>query len=76
MKKSDWVVIVIFQVIFQMLLMWCIDISVSAMINNGIVTSGFVTSSPMLMYHLCLYASVFNIALICLISIHHILKDE
>ena len=74
-KKSDWIAIVIFQVIAQMLFLWCIDISISAMLNNGIITSGFITSSPMLMYHACLYASVLNLALMCIICIHHILKD-
>ena len=76
MKKSDWMGIMIFQVIFQMLFMWCIDVSVSAMLNNGIITSGFITSSPMLMYHLCLYACVLNLAFMCLITIHLVLKDD
>jgi hypothetical protein len=52
-----------------MLFMWCIDISVSAMLNNGIITSGFITSSPMLMYHICLYASVLNLAFMCIVFI-------
>ena len=76
MKKSDWMAIVIFQVIAQMLFMWCIDVSVSAMLNNGIITSGFITSSPMLMYHVCLYASVLNLAFMCLIAVHFVLKGE
>lgn len=76
MKRSDWIAIVVFQVIAEMLFMWCIDISVSAMLNNGIITSGFVTSSPMYMYHMCLYASVINLAFMCLIVIHVVLKDE
>ena len=76
MKKSDWIAIVVFQVIAEMLFMWCIDISVSAMLNNGIVTSGFITSSPILMYHICMYASVLNLAFMCIIAIHHVLKDD
>ena len=76
MKKSDWITILSFQIMLQMLFMWCIDISVSAMINNGIITSGFITSSPMLMYHVCLYASVLNLMLMAIIGIHHILKNE
>ena len=76
MKKSDWMAIVIFQVIAQMLFMWCLDVCVSAMINNGIITSGFITSSPMLMYHVCLYVSVLNLFIMCLIAVHFVLKNE
>lgn len=76
MKKSNWLTIVSFQIILQMLFMWCIDISVSAILNNGIITSGFVTSKPMHMYHICLYASVINLMLMAIIGIHHILKGN
>lgn len=60
----------------QMLFMWCIDISVSAMLNNGILASGFITSTPMFMYHICLYLSVLNLGMMSLIIINQVVKDD
>lgn len=76
LRKSDWIVIILCQTILQMCLMWCIDVSVSAMLNHGFITSGFVTSDAMFMYHVGLYGSILNLFMMGMLAVHHIVDND
>jgi len=75
-SKGDWIAIVVFIVILQMLSFWCIDISVSALISGGKVVSAFMSMSPDVSYHLGVYLSIGNFAFLLLITVHHILHER
>ena len=75
-SKGDWIAIVVFIVILQMLSFWCIDISVSALISDGKVVSAFMSMSPVVTYHLGLYLSLGNFAFLILITVHHVLHEK
>jgi len=74
--KSDWVVLIVTLCVLQLISFWCIDISVSAMINQGVVTNGWVILTPAATYHIGLCISVISLVTFAFISIHHILKEE
>lgn len=89
MKKSDWGAIVILILVFQILSMWSIDISTSAMMagrydaqngNEGAssvyLTNGFIKQNPLVTYHISLFWLVISSFLLALVSIHHIDGDE
>lgn len=77
-KKSDWLAISIFIVIFQILCCWCVDVSVSALINQPdiILTNGWNIVNPMLTYHIGIYGIVITTCLTILILLHIILKEK
>jgi len=77
-KKDDWLAIGIFIVIFQILCCWCVDISVSALVNNpeAILSNGWNTASPAFTYHIGLYGIVITTCLTILILLHIILKEK
>ena len=59
-----------------MIFLWCVDISVSAMINEGLVTNGFMFNSPMITYHIGLWGAVIIPVAMSFMLVHHILKEE
>jgi len=84
-KKSDWTAIIVFLVILQIISLWCIDISISAMrvreygSQNGIeemsnlgLTNGFFQQNPIVSYHLSIFWLIISFFIIALISIHQI----
>ena len=88
LKKSDWTAIIITLVILQILSLWCIDVSISAItvreygIQNGIeassmhLTNGFFQLDPVVTYHISLFWLIISLFLIALISIHQISDDR
>lgn len=60
----------------ETIFLWCVDISVSAMINEGIVTNGFMSNSPMVTYHIGLWGAVLIPVIMSFMLVHHILKEE
>jgi hypothetical protein len=88
LKKSDWSAIIVFLVILQIMSLWCIDISISAMrvreygSLNGIeemstlgLTNGFFQQNPIVTYHLSLFCLIISFFIIALIAIHNINDD-
>jgi len=75
-EKSNWIAVVIVLVVFEVVCMWCIDISVSAMINQGIVMNGFFGQNPMITYHLGLYGSIISFVLLSFMFIHYVLEED
>lgn len=88
LKKSDWTAIIVSLVILQIISLWCIDISTSAMIireygehysdediSSLSLTNGFFQQNPVVTYHLSLFWLIISLFLIALISIHQI-NDE
>ena len=89
LKKSEWITVIVSIVIFQILSLWCIDVSTSAMmiegygIQNGVegtpqalLTNGFFQHNPVITYHVSLFWLVISSFLIALISIHHVSREE
>ncbi len=75
-RKIKWLCTLIVLVILEVCALWCIDISVSAMFNNNIVTNGFVSSNPVVTYHVGLLLSFVVLMLICFICVYHIMDNS
>ena len=74
-KKIKWLCTLIVLVILEVCALWCIDISVSAMLNNNIVTNGFVSHNPVVTYHFGLLLSFVVLMMICFICVYHIIGN-
>jgi len=76
MQKSDWIAVISFSIILQMLSFWCIDTSVSALISGGTVVNAFMTMNPCFTYHLGVAVSIINFMFLVFITVHHILREK
>ena len=74
MDKSDWIAISGFLLVITLIALWCLDISVSAIISDGYLTNGFLKSDPYLFYHIGLYLVILVSFANFLILIHIINK--
>lgn len=75
-SRYDWILIAVFFTAINLIFLWGIDISVSAMIVNGVVTNGFIERNPAVIYHICLYGEILiNIGLV-FVLVHFINKME
>ena len=78
--RSDWLAILIGMVVLQMMFLWEIDISVSALLISTtldiptIATNGWMIISPMLAYHIGLAGVIVNSFFMACISVHLLLK--
>ena len=83
-KKCDWRAIILLILVFQILSLWCIDISTSAMIlensqteqQDSYVTNGFFMINPSVTYHISLFWLIISSFLLTLIAFHHIDQYE
>lgn len=82
-KKSDWRAIILLILVFQILALWCIDISISAMLMKSAategqvyLTNGFIMQDPSIMYHICLYWLIISSFLLTLITFHLLDGEE
>jgi len=76
-KKGNRIAILIFFVFLFLMSLWCIDISLSAlMLENGNVTNGFYIRDPMLAYHIGLYTAILSLFGFAMFFVHIILGDE
>jgi len=66
---SEKVLIVIFLVMIQLLCLWGIDISVSAMLSEGVITNGFNFGNPTQTYHIGLYGIVLSTFIMVIIVV-------
>jgi len=55
LDKSDWIAISAFLLTILLLALWSIDVSVSALLANGVVSNGFFLNNPTKVYHIGLY---------------------
>ena len=88
LRKSDWIAVVIALVFFQLMCLWCIDVSTSTMlmekttisqqgsVATGALTNGFFMLNPMIAYHIGLYVLVISCFLIALIAVHSIIQNH
>lgn len=81
MKKTtreEWIVVIVMLTVINVMCLWCIDISLSAMLTspNAILTNGWQTREPMLMYHLGLYGCLIVTSVLALIGIHFIYEGK
>ena len=58
MDKSDWIAISGFLLVITIMALWCLDMSVSAIVSDGYLTNGFLISNPYKFYHIGLYLLV------------------
>lgn len=72
--KGDWICIILTLIILQTLFLWCVDMSTSAIINNGIVTNGFIINDPVKTFHIGLYGALLIPIAISFILVHHIMS--
>ena len=72
--KEEWIAVVLMLIVIDVMCLWCVDISVSAMLTspNLILTNGWQTREPMLMYHMGLYGCLIITTALSLIGIHFI----
>lgn len=73
---SDKVLIVIFFVMLQVIFLWSVDISVSALLSGGIVTNGFRVADPMIAYHIGLYGTIISTFCLVIILVNELLPKE
>ena len=55
LETSDWIALSGFLLVLTLIALWCLDVSVSALINQGYLTNGFLFSDPYKLYHVSLY---------------------
>ncbi len=82
LRKSDWMAIIITIVFFQLMCLWCIDVSTSTLImehelkdltitsTTGVMTNGFFSQNPTLTYHVGLYGLVITSFIGALLLVH------
>lgn len=58
LERKNRIAIMGFLIAFFFMFSWCLDISVSALVNHGYLTNGILTSNPTLMYHIALYGQI------------------
>lgn len=78
MKKSSFRLLVVNSVLTFcfMIGVWTIDISVSAMNMNAIVTSGWFDRNPTLQYHLGLYLTIISFLLVVFVNLCQIYRGD
>jgi hypothetical protein len=83
-KKSDWRAIIMLILLVQIICLWSIDVSTSAIIAQksigdeyeSYLTNGFFKQNPFVVYHLALFLIVISSFIFALISIHQVDKNE
>ena len=76
MERSDWIAIGAFLVVLTVIALWCVDVSISAMLAGGYLTNGFLISDPFKEYHMGLYIVILATFSNFLIILHISLKDH
>lgn len=82
MDKMDWIGVFIGQVIIQMIFLWEIDISVSAMTLQATLGipmgtgNGWLFMNPATTYHIGLYGIIVNLFFMAIFGIHLVLKEK
>ena len=75
--REEWIVVILLLVIIDVMCLWCIDISISAMLTpNVILTNGWQTRDPMLMYHFSLYGCLIITSALAVIGIHFVYEGK
>jgi hypothetical protein len=75
LSNSDWIAISVFLVVITLLSTWTIDVSVSALLSEGILFNGFFVNSPAKMYHFGLYLIILVCFFNFLILLHVISRQ-
>ena len=73
--KGDYIMISVLCIVVMVMCLWCIDISVSAMLSKGIMTNGFIERAPMQMYHVGLYGVICSAFVLVSIIVHVTTKE-
>ena len=81
MKKKitafEWIVAILLLIILEVMCLWCIDVSLSAMLTpNAVLTNGWQVRDPMLMYHFGIYGSLIIPTTLAVIGIYFVLKGK
>lgn len=75
MDKLSWTYIILALTVIQITLLWCIDISVSAMINDGMIVRSLIYSGDAtIMYHIGLVGTIAIFFIQAMIILAHVVK--
>ncbi|MEF8848615.1 MAG: hypothetical protein V5A68_05720 [Candidatus Thermoplasmatota archaeon] len=72
---SDLIAVSGFLLVLTIIALWCLDISVSALLNGGYLTNGFLFSNPYQLYHVALYIVILVAFSNFLIILHILIKN-
>ena len=67
MERTNKTIIAITSTAVFFIAVWCMDLSVTSMINGMELTNGFFNTSPVVMYHVALYVMMLDFFIIALI---------
>jgi len=71
------VILIFGATVMFMLGIWCIDLSISSMLNPGFVmTNGFIERSPAQTYHLGIALIISLFSLTALVLVYNVLRGE
>jgi len=70
--RGEWICIIIALIVLIMACLWCVDISVSAMLAGGVLSNGFLFRNPAQMYHIGLYGTILGSIMLAFICVHFI----
>lgn len=79
MIKSNHIAGIMFFMVVMLIGVWCIDVSVSALLNGGkdaFMTNGFFNTSPLLSYHIGLYWVLFSMFGVTMTYSHYIIMGK
>lgn len=75
MKNAEKICILMGLIILAMACLWCIDVSVSGMINDGVMSNGFLDVSPVITYHIALIGLIIILLIVSFLAVINILKE-
>lgn len=76
MKKGDIILVFVFFAFIVILGLWCIDTSVSAMLNGGMNFNGLFFADPYIMYHFGLYLCAVTLFCFVALAIHVVIPED
>lgn len=76
MRRYDWIVVIVGLVFFFMIGLWIVDVSLSAILVGGEVTSGWWVRDPILSYHMGLILSLSSFVVLSAVAVRHVLRGE
>ena len=74
LDRTEAVFVIVTLLIINLLCMWCLDVSTSAMLSGGVLVNAYMISNPVVMYHLSLYVVLGISVLLVFICIYYIMK--
>jgi len=75
--KLEWIITILLLVVLQIMCLWSIDISTSAMLTPGaVLTNGWQERDPVFIYHMALYGLIIITVVLAVIGIYFALGEK